>query len=289
MTNVCEADFLGRLYEVIKKLSVISLAQVARFRKIWAHYFASIDLKPHIVRAIPLEEEKFLNDIDYRIEILKTLEDSLVDGYYSIKSILQALYEHYFLDSELFKRDFSDEDQTILKYMVAREILGNLIQYNKLDHETVPLKYMIIARDYIMMKLKGVSLTDIMNNLKKLKKVIDPGYVTTLMKEIQEDGIINMEEKDGEPFYTIKTELKLSVEGEKMYNSTFRPIVDWPTQFWRSYYNIRELNLTPSSDCQHYEFLTKILSKSATQGFSPAHYVFKNLVKYYEEIKEESS
>lgn len=286
---VCEADFTERLYEVVKKLSTIALAQSSRFVKLWEGYFVSIDVKPHHVRYETVNREKFLNDIDYRIKVIKTIEDSFVDGYYSIRSILQALYQHYFLDSDLFKKDFSEPDRNILKYLAAREILGNLIQYNKLDHETVPLKYMIIARDYIMMKLKGVTLTDVMNNLKKLNKVVDRDYVISLMEEIQKDGIINIEEKDGEPLYTIKTELKLTDEGKKMFNSTFRPLVDWPTQFWRSYYNIRELNVTPSSDCQYSDFLGKILEKSATQGFSPAHYVFTNLVKYYQKIKDETT
>ncbi len=286
---VCEADWLERLYDVVKKLSTIALAQASRFKKLWDGYFSSIDVKPHSVRYENVEQEKFINDIDYRIKSIKNIEDSFVDGYYAIKSILQALYEHYFLDSDLFTKAFTEPDRTILKYMAAREILGNLIQYTKLDHESVPLKYMIIAREYIMMKLKGVSLTGIMNNLKKLKKVVDSEYVSNQMKEVQEDGIISIEEKDGEPFYTIKTELKLTEEGKRMYNSTYRPLVDWPTQFWRSYYNIRELNVTPSSDCPYDDFLGKILTKSATQGFSPAHYVFTNLGKYYQKIKDESS
>ena len=34
-------------------------------------------------------------------------------------------------------------------------------------------------------------------------------------------------------------------------------------------------------------FLATVLSKSATQGLGPADYVFKNLVKYYEKVKED--
>jgi hypothetical protein len=52
-------------------------------------------------------------------------------------------------------------------------------------------------------------------------------------------------------------------------------------------YNIRELNVTVKG-CTHGDFLQKVLSKSATQGFSPAHYVFKNLITYYEKIRDES-
>ena len=86
----------------------------------------------------------------------------------------------------------------------------------------------------------------------------------------------------------LKKELKLSPEGEKMYNQTLRSLVDWPTQFWRSFYNIRELNLTPSNACMFNDALSKILSKSATQGFGPTHYVFKNLVSYFQQVKDAS-
>ncbi|MHA1291206.1 MAG: hypothetical protein ACTSQJ_00900 [Promethearchaeota archaeon] len=287
MTITTEKNFLNRLYEVVYKLSTIAKTQSYRFQKIWNNYFRDIKIKPHIVRNIPLEKEKFLNDINYRIEILKILTDSLVDGFYSIKSILQALYEHYFLDSEAFKKDFSEKDQLILKYLAAREILGNLVQYNKMDHETVPLKYNIIARDYLMIKLKGMTLEDISESLKKLNKVVEKNTLIGIMEDIKKDGIINIDKKDKSYKYTLKEELKLSDVGAKKYNEILRPLIDWPTQFWRSYYNIRELNLTPSESVKYANFLKKILSKSATQGFGPTYYVFQNLAKYYEKIKEE--
>ena len=164
MSEITEENFLKRLYEVVYKLSGIAKTQSYRFQNIWNNYFSSLDMKPHIVRNIPLEQEKFLHDIDYRISTLNIVADSLVDGFYTIQSILKALYHHYFPNSDLFKKDFSAEDQLILTYLAAREILGNLVQYNQMDHETVPLKYNVIARDYIMIKLKGIKLTEIINN-----------------------------------------------------------------------------------------------------------------------------
>lgn len=86
--------------------------------------------------------------------MLKNVEQAIVDGFYCIKSILQILYNSYF-ESELFKVDFLQDDQLILKYLVAKKILGDLIQYNKIDHESVPIKYNIIARNYTLIKLKG--------------------------------------------------------------------------------------------------------------------------------------
>jgi hypothetical protein len=288
MTEVTEEDFLLRLYEVVYKLSGIAKTQSYRFQKIWNNYFSSLDIKPHIVRNIPLEKEKFLEDIDYRIDTLKIIAESQVDGYYSIQSILKACYLHYFPNSDLFKNDFSAEDQIIVEYLASREILGNLVQYNKMDHETVPLKYNVIARDYIMIKLKGIKLTEIISNLKKLNKVVERETLIGIMEQIKADGLINIEQQGDDYFYTLNNELVLSEEGAKKYTQTLRPLIDWPTQFWRSYYNIRELNFTPSKSVKFNDFLITVLSKSATQGFGPANYVFKNLIKYFEKVKETS-
>ena len=145
MTHVPEDDFLDKLVEVVHKLSNIVKTQSYRFKTKWDNYLKPLNEKPHIVRQIPLDKEKFLEEINYRIQVLNTVEQAAVDGFYCIKTLLQTLYQSYF-DSELFKKDFSEEDQLILKYYVAKEVLGNLIQYNKLDHESVPLKYNIIAR-----------------------------------------------------------------------------------------------------------------------------------------------
>ncbi len=286
MSEITEKDFLNRLYEVVYKLSGIAKTQSFRFQKIWDNYFSSLDIKPHKIRNIPLEKEKFLQDIDYRIKTLNTVVDSLVDGFYTIQSILKALYQQYFPKSELFKKDFSEKDQLILTYSVAREILGNLIQYNQMDHETVPLKYNVIARDYIMIKLKGIKLAEIINNLKKLNIIPNRETLIRTMEEIKEDGLINIEKQDDDFFYTLQKELTLSKEGAKQYNQTLRSLVDFPTQFWRSYYNIRELNFTPSNSVKYNDFLITVLGKSATQGFSSTHYVFKNLIKYFEKVKE---
>jgi len=181
------------------------------------------------------------------------------------------------------------EDQVILKYLVAKEILGNLIQYNKMDHESVPLKYNIIARNYTLIKLKGQSDQEILDSLNKLNiEDIDLATLNQIMEEVKAEGIIEIKKKGKNNIYELKKELELTKEGKLQYKVLLAPLVDWPTLFWRSFYNIRELNVTPEETIPYYDFLSSVLLKSATQGFSPTHYVFKNLVKYYEKIKEES-
>ncbi len=288
MTKVSETEFLNKLFEVVYKLSKIVKTQSPRFKKKWDEYLKPFDEKPHIVRQIPLDKTKFLKDIDYRIDVLKIVEEATVDGFYSTKTLLHTLYSSYF-DSELFKKDFSEEDQLILKYFIAKEILGNLIQYNKLDHESVPLKYNIIGRNYTLIKLQGLSDLEILYSLKKLNmKGIELADVNNLMKEIEEEGIVIVEKKGKTNYYYLNKEIALTKDGKLVYTQVLQSLVDWPTLFFRSFFNIRELNVTLDQNIKYHDFLQKILLKTATQGFRPTNYVFKNLVKYYEKIKDES-
>lgn len=289
MTEVSEAEFLNKLLEVVYKLSNIVKTQSFRFKKKWDEYLKPLNSKPHVVRQISLEKEKFLKDIDYRISVLNNVEQSVVDGFHSIKSLLQTLYNQYF-DSDLFKNDFSEDDQIILKYLVAKQILGNLIQYNKLDHESVPLKYNIIARNYVLIKLKGQTNSEILDSLHKLNITnVKSSELNKIMKEIKVDGIIKIKKKGKSNFYELNRELELSKDGKEQYIKTLQALIDWPTLFVRSFYNIRELNVTPDKNVKYRDFLIKVLTKSATQGYSPTHFVFKNLIKYYEKIKEEAN
>ncbi|MBY8990777.1 MAG: hypothetical protein KGD58_08495 [Candidatus Lokiarchaeota archaeon] len=286
MTEVSEEEFLTKLLDVVHKLSNIAKTQSYRLKTKWDEYLKPLNKEPHLIRQISLDKKKFLNEIDYRIDVLKNVEQAFVDGFHSIKSILQILYESYF-ESDLFKVDFLPDDQLILKYLVAKKILGDLIQYNAIDHETVPIKYNIIARNYTVIKLKGQTDEEILGTLKKLN-INDVGLaeLTKLMQEIRSDGIIYITKKNNRNVYEIQKELELSKEGEIKYRNYLAPIVDWPTGFWRSFYNIRELNVSLNEECKHRDFLTKVLTKTATQGYSPAHYVIKNLIKYFEKIQE---
>ena len=288
MTNCTEQEFIERLYDVVNKLCSIAKSQSYRFKAKWDAYLKPFNDNPHLIRPIPLNKEKFIDDIDYRIETLKTLQQALVDGFYSIKSLLGTLYSAYFKDSEQFKKDFSKEDQMILKYLVAKEILGNLVQYNRMDHESVPLKYNILARNYSMMRLRDIDDAEILKILTKINvNFITLEKLHEIMEEIESDGFITIIKEGNKNLYRGKNALELSPEGEKRYIQTLQALVAWPTHFWRSFYNIREINVTPGKNIKYRDFLLKVLSKSATQGFSATDFVFKNLVKYYEKLKDE--
>ena len=281
-----ESEFINKLYEVIYKLSGIANTQSARFKREWDANLGPLREEPHLVRPVKIEKEKFLEDIDYRIKVINTVKLSFEDGFHSIKSLLKTLYHSYFNDKDLFIRIYPEKDQLILKYIVAKKVLGDLVQYNQLDHETIPLKYNILARSFSIMSLRDLRDTEIQHNLKKINIEIELPKLKEIMDEIVEDGIINKERRGRYYFYKIEEGLPLSTKAEEEYKRTIRPLIEWPTQFWRSYYNIREINLTLDEQCPHYEFLNKVLMKAATQGYVACHYVFKNLETYFEKVRD---
>ncbi|MHA1196945.1 MAG: hypothetical protein ACTSRH_13990, partial [Promethearchaeota archaeon] len=169
---------------------------------------------------------------------------------------------------------------------VAVKILGDLVQYNKMDHETVPLKYNILARNYTMLKLTEQKTMDILERMKKVNIKLTKSEVETLLDEIIQDGFIIKKKKNNLNYYSLAKELELSDEGKIKYNQSLRSIIEWTTGIWRSLFNVRELNLTIADDKKRADILNKILSKAAIQGYAASHYVFSNLIKYYESLKK---
>ncbi|TFF95923.1 MAG: hypothetical protein EU547_06965 [Promethearchaeota archaeon] len=142
-----------------------------------------------------------------------------------------------------------------------------------------------------MLKLKPKDDQALLKNMNKIftKKPLTLAKIQLTMENIKKDGLITIESNETRYIYKLKEELNLSSEGEKLYNQNLGSLITWPTQLWRSFYNIREMNITPSEDVRYHNFLQKVLSRSATQGFSPANFVMKNLKKYYKTILDSNA
>ena len=285
MSEITEKEFLDILTNVIEKLSNIAKTQRYRFQQKWEEILGHIEVKPHLIRQILFEKEKFIKDNEYKLKTLKTVSNAFIDGYYAIKSLLEALYLEYF-NSAIFKKMYPQQDQLKIKYIVAKEVLGNLIQYNKMDYETIPLKYNIIARNYTLLKFNIKTDEAILKNMNKIfrKTPLSLEKIHSIIEEIQRDGLISITEENNQYSYKLESTLELSPEGNILYDENLAQLITWATNLWRSFYNIRELNITPSQPIPHHEFLSKILSHSSTQGFSSANYVFTNLIKYFEMV-----
>ncbi|MFX1489125.1 MAG: hypothetical protein ACFFBI_08260 [Promethearchaeota archaeon] len=288
MTHVSRESFLLKLYEVVCKLSRNAKILSSNLKKEWDKNFAYLNQTPKVIRQIPIVKEKFLNDIDYRIEILDIVLLSFEDGLNTIRFLLDVLYNHYFKDSPQLKEDFDENEQLILKYLVAKEIFGSIPKYNQFDHDIVPLKYKILACIYKKIKLlKGQKDAEILEKLKRIKIELEIDELNKIMDEIVEDGFLNKTRRENYFYYDLKSELLLSNDGSSVYKRTIKQLVKWPTGLWEYYYDIRELNVTVDNEIEYSDRLNNILVRAAIQGYSACHYVFENLVSYYQDIKKD--
>lgn len=273
-----EKEFIVKLYEVVNKLSIIAKTQIPRFKREWEknfsylHEIPSLDFHQYLV-----DKNKFINDKKYRIEILETIKRSFDDTITMIKLLLDVLYNYYFKDLQYFKKEYNERDQIVLTYIVAKEILGNLIQYICIEHNKIPLKYYIFVRNYLLIKLKGLSALEILENMKKINIELKLDDLKKIMNKIVKDGFLKKVKHEKDFYYEVHLELILSDEATFKYRQTIQPIVKWPVLFWDDYFNIRELNVRLDDN----EFLNNILKRSATQGYTSAWFVFNGLIEYF--------
>ena len=215
----------------------------------------------------------------------------MVDGYYAVKSIVDTLFNKYFDESALFLRDFNEVDRPPVKFLASEALLGSLLQFVEAESDLVPLKYLIVAKNRAMLKLKGLSAKKIQERMsssgieckieeirKIMNRLIATGYVSKRKrkKEISPGNIITFIE------YRWIKDVVLSDEGDKFYNVKIDPLISWAVQLWRTMYNIRELDVVIPEYYNYRNFLTKTVAKAATQGFKNSYWVVKNLQKYYD-------
>lgn len=231
----------------------------------------------------------------YKIEVLKALEVSLIDGYYAIKDVVTTLYRQYFNDSKQFKEDFVEADRIPVVFKTADVLIGSLLQFLTTERDLIPLVYLVAAKNRSILRLKERSDAKILNNLrsngfeKKLSdihNVMDQleslGFVSKRRLTDEEKG--NSDANGGQYAYTWNkgNDFSLTEAGEKQFRKKILPIVEWCIGLWRTMYNIRELDVIIPQSYKWRNYLEQTVRKAATQGFMTTYWVIKNIRKYYE-------
>lgn len=288
--------FLDTLWEIIQKELSLIRTHFPRFEMLWNKYLYQIDPNPHRIRSFECDKDKFFSDNEYKIQTLSNLQLSLVDGYYTVKSIVLALYGKYFPSSELFLKSFNEIDRFPLRCIVSDMLIGSLSQFMQEQKDIVPIKFVVIALNKSMLKLKG------MTDIKIFKKIDTNGFnisieeVHEIMDELVEYDYIEKrkltpEELEkygvGEFFYKLKEDFGLTREGEEFYKQNIYPSIEWAIQLWRSMYNVREINIAIPEFYKFREILEKAVSQAATQGFRSCYSVIKNIEEYYKTLLNE--
>ncbi len=292
MTLDSEKDlFMKTLWEIIKRESSLVSTHYVFFEELWEACLKEINPTPHTMRRFKADINKFNNSVQGKIELLSSLETALIDGYYLIKDVVSTIFNVYFHESRQFTRDFKRKDRDPIRYMTAEKFIGSLLQFISGEQDLIEKKYIVVALNKSMMKLKGLSDTKIIKKLESNGFTISKQELQTVMYELEDHGVIEkvrIRKKDeeiygeGTFFYKWIMDFELPKETMTLYNKKIAKIVDWSIQLWRSLYNIRELHLEVPPEYPDRDFLVATLQKAAIQGFKSTWWVVNNIKKYFE-------
>ena len=282
--------FLRTMLEVVKEKSSIIKVQIPRLHKLWIQFWGKTQVELKTIRPVVVDDERFISDLKYRIEVVRKLQYAMNDGFFAVKSIIKPIFNKY-IDSDLISEDFTNNDLVAAKLMISDLIVGALLQFIVLDKSSIPIPYIIIAKNKALMKIKALSISRIVDDLKKNGFEVSNEYVSSVLNDMIELGYISSEKgiDSDEIEYKFVKDFSLSVEGQKKFDQKIKPLLEWTIAIWRSLFNIRSLDTPiPQNDYPHHEFLEETVRRASTQGFLSAHNVMENIANYYEIIIEKS-
>jgi hypothetical protein len=115
---------------------------------------------------------------------------------------------------------------------------------------------------------------------------VEVSDVRSTFAELAEKDLVEVDRSDPNlEVYSNMRDFQLSSEGEESFAEKVNPILEWGIQMWQSFYNMRELDVKIPEEYQWADHLASITSRAATQGFTTAYFVIKNVANYFEAIK----
>jgi len=281
-------NFLRNLLQVVKEKSSNIKAQIPRLHKLWVQFWGDntqIELKT--IRPVVVNDNRFISDLKYRITVVRNLEYALNDGYFVVKLIVESVFNSY-IDSDLMSEDFINDDLVAAKLMISDILVGSLLQFIVLEKSSIPIPYIIIAKNKALMKIKALSIDRIVNDLKKNGFEVSNEYVSSVLNDMIELGYVSSENDidTGQIVFKFVKDFSLSVDGQRKFDNKIKPLLEWTISIWRSLFNIRSLDTPIPNDYLNRNFLEETVKRAATQGFLSAHNVMGNIAKYYENILE---
>ncbi len=283
-------NFLRTLLEVVKEKSSNIKAQIPRLHKLWVQFWGETQIELKTIRSVVVDDKRFISDLKYRIEVVKNLQHAMNDGFFVVKSIVESIFNNY-IDSDLISEDFSNTDLVAAKLMISDILVGSLLQFIVLEKSSIPIPFIIIAKNKALMKIKALSVSRIVNDLKKNGFEVSNEYVSSVLNDMIELGYISSQKviDSDEIVYKFVKDFSLSEAGQRTFNQKIKPLLEWTIAIWRSLFNIRSLDTPiPQNNYPHHEFLEETVKRAATQGFTSAHNVMENIANYYEIIIEKN-
>jgi hypothetical protein len=280
--------FLKTLWDILNEQSVTIKTQLPRFQHLWSQYWNLPGVEFPEVRRVVLDRDRFLTDLPYRLECVRTLENAMTDAYFVIKAIITMLFRDY-IDSGKIMEDFDPEDVRSVSFLIADQLVGSLLQFVSMEPMLIPIGFIVVAKNKAMMKLKGRTLSQIIDDLANNHLPANPEEIQGILQQMVEWGYLKIEydaEKQVERYLFIK-DYTLSPSGTQKYTQKIKSIVEWAVELWRSLYNIRSIDTVIPEDYPFRDFLVETVKRAATQGYLTAHNVIENIGNYYQHCLEQ--
>ncbi len=283
--NIPADKFLPILTEVVGRTASFLKTQVPRLSQLWTNFWRHFEPNPRGITQIPFDASQFEADLGYRLQTLQTLERAIVDGYHVERMIFATIFQKM-LSSPDLGNFLSAASLPVFGFKIAETLVASLGQFIALDPTILPARYVIVAKNKAMIRLRGMSDTQILESVAGSKITATLDEIRAVMSQLAQWGLIEVT-REGNGVETYRNLQNFTLEGddEQFYASEVKPVLEWAVQLWRSFYNLRELNTPIAPDRPHASFLDKTVSRAATQGFQSAHFVVANLVKYYEMLQ----
>jgi hypothetical protein len=277
-------NFLRTLWEIISEQATTIKTQPQRLHKLWDQYWTKMNVELPPIRLIDLDKEKFLTDIPYRLDRVRTLQAAMGDGFQLIRTIVHSIYNKY-IQTQLILEDYSQEDVIPVSFLISDILVGSLLQYIVIDKPPIPIGFILIAKNKSLMKMKALTVERLGKDMYKNGFQVTPEEIQRVLDEMVQMGYLAQEpdNKSGLPAYKFVKEFTIS-DGESKFKKEIKPILEWVVGLWRSLYNIRSVDTPIPDNYPHKEFLEETVKRAATQGYASAYNVIENIGNYYKII-----
>jgi len=276
--------FLPTLWDILSEQAVTIKTQMPRLLSMLQQYWGKLNVQIPDIRRTPLEKVRFMQDIPYRIECIRNLQYAMNDGYFVIKALVDALFNIY-INENLISEDFNDQDAIPVSFLISEQFVGSLLQFIVMDKTPIPMGFFIIAKNKMIMKLKGRSATQIREDLEKNGFNVSTEEINNVLHQLLELGYINAipTSDSNDPIYKFVKEFTLTPDGQTLFQKKVKPLIEWAVELWRSLYNIRSIDTIIPDSYPFRDYLVETVKRAATQGFATAINVIENIGNYYQE------
>ena len=149
----------------------------------------------------------------------------------------------------------------------------------------IPVQFFLVAKVKAMLKISSMSDAEVLQSATTSNVNCTIEEIRAAFASLEEWNLVQVDRTDStQEIYANMKDFVLSEKGELVFSQKVQPILDWGIQTWQSFYNIRELDVKIPDSYLWADHFAGITSRAATQGFSSAYFVIKNIANYFEAI-----